>query len=197
MPPPNLGYTRYTLPKVAILRSLATIRLFHRFPSKPCTYHSTPTLENNNLPVGPPKPGNLPSIAHLSLTAHRTSQNHLFWPLELKQPDHSGDVKQFGTPKITFSLGFSATAHTFPLPSQLTTYWPDPRDCAPLHINCPTAPRPARPTAHSAPPLHNRTRQSRCLDRVALGFIGGGDSLSLGSALGPRVTIPRVTGADP
>ncbi|KAJ7251098.1 hypothetical protein C8J57DRAFT_1520965 [Mycena rebaudengoi] len=45
---------------------------------------------------------------------------------------------------------------------------PTPRDCAPSPINCPTALRPARPTAHSAPPLHNRTHQSRCLDRVAL-----------------------------
>jgi hypothetical protein len=62
MPPPNLRHIRYTLPKVAILRSLATIPLFRRFPPKP---YSAPTLENNNLSVGPPKPGNLPSTAQL------------------------------------------------------------------------------------------------------------------------------------
>ncbi|KAJ7216718.1 hypothetical protein C8J57DRAFT_1255296 [Mycena rebaudengoi] len=78
MPPLNLGYTRYTLPKVTILRSLATIRLFRGFPPQPCTYHSAPTLENNNLSVGPPLPGNLPSTTHLYLEwKNFLGSNHL------------------------------------------------------------------------------------------------------------------------
>ncbi|KAJ7269199.1 hypothetical protein C8J57DRAFT_1509404 [Mycena rebaudengoi] len=38
------------------------IAQFHQSDADPVY---APTLENNNLPVGPPKPGNLPSIAHL------------------------------------------------------------------------------------------------------------------------------------
>ncbi|KAJ7251869.1 hypothetical protein C8J57DRAFT_1238225 [Mycena rebaudengoi] len=124
MPPPKMGTLKYEVPKVAILRSMARIGSFRRSPPKLCTIHPPPTPENNPLPLAPAKSSNLLSVAHISpilwhriialiiliiLTPDITSFGHskpsqqvqqvkkgFFVSLELKPPDHSGDVTQFG-----------------------------------------------------------------------------------------------------
>ncbi|KAJ7194787.1 hypothetical protein C8J57DRAFT_1488886 [Mycena rebaudengoi] len=109
MPPPKMGTLEYEVPKVAILRSMARIGSFHRSPPKLCHAHPPPTPENNPLPLAPAKSSNPLSVAHIC----STSQKAFLVPLELKPPDHSGDITQLRKNCLRFGfLSYLPTAHT-------------------------------------------------------------------------------------